>query len=187
VSWSRRRGCQAVASLVVIVLVAGCADNSEDAETAATLCNELRALDNRIVDHVNGSVEGINELSVEARMDGIIRGVDDVADELRRWDERIDAIELPDIDEAAELREELHAGVDAALAELDDQRRVFESGPSAVPDDEVQGVVGTWFNAIEKVFSVSEPEIFRFERTEFKQAFLDEPDCRNVIQQFVND
>ncbi len=34
---------------------------------------------------------------------------------------------------------------------------------------------------------MSEPEIFRFERTEFKQAFLDEPDCRNVIQPFVND
>jgi hypothetical protein len=56
-----------------------------------------------------------------------------------------------------------------------------------VPDDEVQGVVGTWFNAVEKIVSSLEPEIFRFERREFQQAFLDEPACRNVIQQFVVD
>jgi hypothetical protein len=180
-------GGRRIALAVVVALAAGCGDNSQDAETAATLCNELRALDNRIVDHVNGSVEGINEQSADARLDRIVQGVDEVAAELQAWDRRIDAIELPEIAERAELREELHAGVDAALAELEDQRRAFESGPSSVADDEVQGVVGIWFNAIEKVFSVSEPEIFRFERTEFKQAFLDEPDCRNVIQQFVND
>jgi hypothetical protein len=180
-------GRRVALALVIAVLVAGCAENSRDAETAAILCNELRGLDNRIVDLVNGSVEGINEQSVGTRMDRIVEGVDEVAAELQAWDRRIDAIDLPDIDETVELREELHAGVDAALAELDDQRRAFESGPSSMPDEEVPGVVGIWFNTIEKVFSVSEPEIFRFERTEFKQAFLDEADCRNVIQQFVND
>jgi hypothetical protein len=172
---------------VIAVLVAGCAENSRDAETASILCEELRALDNRIVDLVNGSVEGINERPADIRMDRIVEGVDEVATELQDWDRRIDAIELPDIDETAELRKELHAGVDAALAELADQRTAFEARSPSVADDDIQGVVGTWFNAIEKVFSVSEPEIFRFERTEFKQAFLDEPDCRNVIQQFVND
>ncbi|HYN33220.1 MAG TPA: hypothetical protein VES40_11390 [Ilumatobacteraceae bacterium] len=174
-------------TVVALALMAGCAGNSQDAETAATLCTELRELDNRIVDHVNASVEGINEEAVDGRLQLILDGADNVAAELVDWDRRIDALELPDLDETVELRRQLHAGVDAALAELDDQRQAFESGPSSVPDDEIQGVVGTWFNAIEKVFSVSEPQIFRFERTEFKQAFLDEPDCRNVIQQFVND
>jgi hypothetical protein len=180
-------GRRVALALTIAALVAGCSENSQDAETASILCNELRALNNRIVDHVNGSVEGINEQSADARLDRIVQGADEVAAELQAWDRRIDAIELPEIAERAELREELHDGVDAALAELDDQRRAFESGPSSVPDNEIQGVVGAWFNAIEKVFSVSEPQIFRFERTEFKQAFLDEPDCRNVIQPFVND
>ena len=63
--------------------------------------------------------------------------------------------------------------------------RVPTSGP--VADDDVQGQVGIWFNSIEKVMSVSEPTIFTLERFELKQAFLDEPNCRNVIQQFVND
>jgi hypothetical protein len=52
---------------------------------------------------------------------------------------------------------------------------------------EIDGVDEAWFNSVEKVMSVSEPEIFRFERRAFKQAFLDEPACRDVIQQFVND
>jgi hypothetical protein len=168
-------------------LAAGCADDPQDAATASTLCNELRQLDNRIVDQVNESVAGIDAEPAGERYQMILDGVDDVAAELRAWDERIDLIGLPDVAERAELRRELHDGVDAALAELDDQRRAFESGPTSVADEEVQGFVGTWFNAVEKVFSVSEPEIFRFERTEFKQAFLDEPACRNVIQPFVND
>ncbi len=168
-------------------LAAGCAGDSQDAATASMVCNELRQLDNRIVDRVNESVAGIDAEPAGERLQTILDGVDDVAAELRTWDERIDLIELPDIAERTGLRRELHDGVDAALAELDDQRRAFESGPSSVADEEIPGVVGTWFNAVEKVFSVSEPEIFRFERTEFKQAFLDEPGCRNVIQQFVND
>ena len=65
-------------------------------------------------------------------------------------------------------------------------RRVVVADQS-VDDAEVQGVVGIWFNSVEKVVSSLEPEIFRFERREFKRAFLDEPDCRNVAQQFVND
>ncbi len=68
-----------------------------------------------------------------------------------------------------------------------DQAAEWADPPAEIPDDEVQGEVGIWFNTIEKVMSVSEPEIFTFERVEFKQAFLDEPHCRNVIQQFVND
>ncbi len=180
----RRR---AVHALVIAALAAGCGGDSKDAATASVLCTELRELDNRIVDEVNGSVAGIDAEPAGERLQMILGGVDEVAAELRAWDERIDVIDLPDVEERTELRRELHRGVDAALAELDDQRRAFESGPSSVADEEIQGVVGTWFNAVEKVFSVSEPEIFRFERTDFKQAFLDEPDCRNVVQQFVND
>ncbi len=184
-AWARRFSVLGIAATAAAL--PGCAGPSPDAQTASTLCAELRALDNRIVDHVNASVEGINSEPVDGRLPPILDGVDDVAAELRAWDEQIDAIELPDIDERTELRRQLHSGVDEALAELDDQRRTFESGSSSVADDEIPGVVSTWFNAVEKVFSVSEPQIFRFERIEFKQAFLDEPDCRNVIQQFVND
>jgi hypothetical protein len=183
----RRRAVHALLVTGLAAVSAGCGGDSQDAATASMLCAELRQLDNRIVDRVNESVEGINEAPADGRLQLILDGADDVATELQAWDRRIDDIDLPDVDERAELRRQLHEGVDAALAELDDQRRVFESGSSSVADEEVQGVVGTWFNAVEKVFSVSEPEIFRFERTEFKQAFLDEPACRNVIQPFVND
>jgi PAS domain-containing protein len=173
--------------VLVAALMSGCTSESKDAETASILCAELRQLDNRIVEQVNASVEGINEVPEGERMDRILDGLDDVDAELLAWDRRIDVIDLPAIDERADLQRQLHSGVDAAVAELDDQRSAFESVPSPVADEDLQGVVEAWFNAVEKVFSVSEPEVFRFERTEFKQVFLDEPDCRNVIQQFVND
>ena len=85
-----------------------------------------------------------------------------------------------------ELRRQLTVGAERALDELERQRdAVGWSGP--IPDREVQGAVGEWFNSVEKVMSVSEPEIFRFERQELRRAFLDEPACRHVIQQFVDE
>jgi hypothetical protein len=101
------------------------------------------------------------------------------------WQRRIGTIEIDGVDEADELRSQLMVGADRALDELPRQGELLRSGP--IPDREVQGAVGGWFNSVEKVMSVSEPEIFRFERRAFKQAFLDEPACRDVIQQFVND
>jgi hypothetical protein len=84
-----------------------------------------------------------------------------------------------------ELRLQLTVGADRALDELEHQRNLLRSGP--IPDREVQGAVGEWFNSVEKVMSVSEPEIYRFERQAFRRAFLDEPACRHVIQPFVDE
>jgi hypothetical protein len=159
----------------------------DDAATALTVCTALRGTDNAIVDIVNESVAGIGGLPPGDRRDGITAGMNDVSTELDGWDARIDDLPLPPDDEGDELRRQLRVGVDAARAELADQRAEFEAASGPVPDEEVAGVVGTWFNTVEKIVSSLEPEIFTFERREFKQAFLDEPDCRNVIQQFVND
>lgn len=159
----------------------------DDAATALTVCTALRETANEVVDAVNASVRGINTRPPAERLDPILAGAADIEAILAGWRERIDRLDLPDGDEGDELRRQLADGVTAAEAELADQRAEFETPEGAVADDEVAGVVGIWFNAVEKVMSSLEPEIFRFERREFKQAFLDEPDCRNVIQQFVID
>jgi hypothetical protein len=163
------------------------AGGASDAEIAATTCEALREINNEVVDVVNTSVAGIAALPSDTRLVPVRAGVEDLRTELLDWDRRIDELDLPDTSETGLLATQLHDGVDDALAELDDQAAEFAAMDPTVPDDEVQGVVGTWFNAVEKIVSSLEPEIFRFERREFQQAFLDEPACRNVIQQFVVD
>jgi hypothetical protein len=177
------RSAAAVSALVVLV-ACGSAD-SADVETASVVCNELRSFADELVDIVNESVAGISTMPADMRAEAIVEGLASAHRAVEAWDTRIDRIELPDIAEADRIRVQLHDGADRALVELDDQREKLRVGP--IDDREVQGAVGEWFNSIEKVMSVTEPEIFRFERREFKQAFLDEAACRNVIQQFVND
>ena len=161
---------------------------SEVERTALVVCEELRAHDDRLVDLVNASVAGISTLPADERSEAISNGLDAVAAEVEAWRRRIDTIDLGDaeeVEEVDELRRQLTVGADRALDELTRQRGSLRSGP--IPDREVQGAVGEWFNSVEKVMSVSEPEIFRFDRQEFRRAFLDEPACRHVIQQFVDE
>ena len=169
----------------LIALVACGPEGSTDVETASEVCGELRAFDDELVDIVNGSVDGISSMPAEERAGAIADGLDSARDAVEAWDSRIDLIDLPEVADADRIRAQLHEGAEAALVELDDQRGTLRIG--VIDDREVQGAVGEWFNSIEKVMSVIEPEIYRFDRREFKQAFLDEPSCRNVIQQFVND
>jgi protein-tyrosine-phosphatase len=183
----RRRRVElfAVLAATAMALVACDPDPSQDERAAEVLCEELRAHDDRIVDLVNTSVAAISERSEDERSRAISDGLDQVEAEVVVWRDHIDDIDLGAGQEVDELRRELRDGAERALDELASQRTTLRSGP--IPDRDVQGAVGEWFNAVEKVMSVSEPSIFGFERHAFKQAFLDEPACRHVIQRFVND
>jgi hypothetical protein len=167
--------------------VGACSSNVADATIAAEVCTGLRDVDNEIFDVVNRSVAGIAGTDVHRRLPAILRGADGVERALGDWDRTIDLLDLPGTEETRVLRRQLHAGVVQARDELADQRRLFEEGEQSVVDDEVQGVVGVWFNSVEKIVSSLEPQIFRFDRRAYKQAFLDEPGCRNVVQPFVDD
>jgi len=182
--------------IAIVAAVASCSSDgttdtsagaSGDVAFALATCDALRGFDNGLVDIVNGSVAGISSIPADERPDQLVAGIAEVGEAVDAWEARIDSLDLPDLAETDELRRQLHKGAADAHAELDSQSAAWADLPAEIPDDEVQGEVGIWFNTIEKVMSVSEPEIFTFERAEFKQAFLDEPHCRNVIQQFVND
>ncbi len=183
-----------VASVAMVLLpVVGCGsddepstDPSADGSVARAVCDALRDFDNGLADTTNASVAGIVAASPTERRAALDDGLVAAVDVVERWQESIGDLQIPEVAEAEQIRDQLAAGAEAALAELTDQAtQTAGSGP--VADDDVQGLVGIWFNSIEKVMSVSEPKIFVLDRTELKQAFLDEPNCRNVIQQFVND
>jgi hypothetical protein len=103
---------------------------------------------------------------------------------LDEWAVSLAALDLPPVPEAERLRTELLDSIPAGHAELADEVAAFEGPLSTIPDGEVRGAVGAWQNTIEKVMSVTEPRIERYERVELQRAFLDEPSCRNVVQPF---
>ena len=169
-------------------LVACASDSTADEqEFARTVCDELRDFNDELVDIVNGSVAGIASLPADERGPAIAAGLEHADKALTGWGDRISTMELPELDEAEIVRVQLASGATLGTDELDDQRTAMADRPDRIDDRDVQGAVGEWFNSIEKVMSVVEPEIFKLERREVKQAFLDEPACRNVIQQFRND
>lgn len=155
--------------------------------TASVTCAALRSLDNDLVHAVNASVASINTLPADERMAAILDGADSIGEILDDWRSTVDELDLADDAHSDELRGQLRVGADEAVAELVRQRQTFEDQPELVVDREVQGVVGTWFNSIEKVMSVIEPEIAGFDDAAFEQAFQDEPACRHVIQRYVVD
>jgi hypothetical protein len=179
---------RSVTVAVAIGLAAvGCSSASSDATIASATCGALRDVNNRIITIVNESVVDIGALAPDQRRPPVLQGLDRVRRELDAWAEQVGDLDLPDAPEIETLQAQLRDGIADAVAELDDQAAAFAASDEPVSDDEVAGFVGVWFNAVEKVVSSIEPAIARFERREFKQAFLDDPSCRNVVQPFVND
>jgi hypothetical protein len=157
---------------------------ADDAAIARAVCGALRAYVNELVDVANAAVEGIGGREPDERISLVMDGFDTALDAIDGARGAFSDMDLPPVPERDVLRSELLAGLDDATAELVDERMSFETRADELAAGSAQGVAGTWFNAIEKAMSVSEPEIYRYERVEFKRAFLDEPDCRHVIQQF---
>ncbi len=184
---SARRAVWVIA--ISSVSLAACGSDSDAGETefARTVCGELRGFNDELVDIVNRSVAGIASLPAAERGPAIAEGLEQADIAVMEWADRITTLQLPELDEAEIVRDQLSSGAALGAVELDDQRAAIADRPDRIDDRDVQGAVGTWFNSIEKVMSVVEPEIFKLQRREVKQAFLDEPACRNVIQQFRND
>jgi hypothetical protein len=159
-------------------------DGSDDAATASAVCGALRTYVNELVDNANDAIDGISTVAPEQRLDRVLDGFDAALATIERQRTVFADLELPGAPERDAVRGELIAGLDDAAAELTDERADVASRADEFATGSAQGIAGTWFTAVEKVMSVSEPEIYKYERVEFKQAFLDEPDCRNVIQQF---
>jgi hypothetical protein len=180
-----------VGAIVTSALVAsGCSGGSAtnpDEDLAATLCGALREHTNVLVGIANDAAAGIHTRSPADRVERLEAGYAAADAAVADWGEDVRSLDLPDVVEAEELRADLLAGVDAGRAEIDDERAAFADAYPSITDGEVRGAVGFWFNSIEKVMSVSEPAIATYDRLELEEAFLEEPACRHVVQQFTPD
>jgi len=183
-----------LASILLIGTASGiaCSDGSADGgshdvetEAAQTLCGRLRTYTNDLVKVANDTVTGINSLTPEERTATILVGFDHGLEVARGHAELVDQLEIdPALPEAESLHDVLVAGAANAIDELIDERAVFERDVPTVEDDDVAGRTSQFFNAFEKAMSVTEPAIAVYDRRELSEAFLGEPTCRHVIQQF---
>lgn len=161
---------------------------SDDEVVALTLCSALREQANVMTDIANTAAAGIHGKSPAERFAALDAGFGEGADASILFRDRLGDLDVPAIPELDDLLMQIAAGADAAAAEFVDQRERFAAAVGGeVTDDDVRGRVGELFNSIEKANSLVEPVIVRYERVELKRAFLDEPECRYVIQQFVLD
>ena len=181
----------ALVTVIVACAVAACggdgdatADPSADAQMAVALCGALREQTNVLARVANSAVAGIEGKTPEARAAAIRAGFDAAEDAAVAFQRSFDAMALPDVPERDSLHDQVLAGAATAVDEVAEERALFVDGSPTVGDEDVQGRVGEFFNSIEKVMSVVEPAIAGYERRELKAAFLDEPTCRHVIQQF---
>jgi hypothetical protein len=161
---------------------------SDDETVAFGLCSALRSQANVMTEIANTAAADIHAKAPEERYTALFDGYDRGAAASNDFSDSLDDLSLPVIPELDDLIAQISAGADAAAAEfVDEQARFVEAVGGEVADDDARGRVGELFNSIEKANSLVEPVIVRYERVELKRAFLDEPECRYVIQQFVLD
>ena len=161
---------------------------TDDEAVAFGLCSALRGQANVMTEIANTSAADIHEKSPEERYAALFDGYDRGAAASIAFRDSLPELDLPAIPELDDLIGQVSAGADLAAIEFaDEQARFAEAVRGAVADDDARGRVGELFNSIEKANSLVEPVIVRYERVELQRAFLDEPECRYVVQQFVLD
>jgi hypothetical protein len=184
------RSRQVLAGVVALAVVAtacssggdGGADGGDDGELAVAMCGALREQTNVLARLANSSVAGIGNMTPEERYAAILAGFDAAEEAGRAYGEQVEVLALPPIAEAGDLHAQLVEGAAQAVEEIDDERATFLDKGSTVPDDEVQGSVGEFFNSIEKMMSVAEPALGQDDRPALLRALRDEPTCEHVIQ-----
>ena len=147
------------------------------------MCGALRDQTNTLGRLANAAVAGIGAKSPDERYAALIAGFDEADAATRTYRDDVEALALGEAPEADALHTQLVDGAELAVTELARERADFEASGPTVPDADVQGRVGQFFNAIEKVMSVAEPAVSRYERRALHEAFAAEPSCRHVIQQ----
>lgn len=156
----------------------------DDARLAVALCAALRDQTNDLGRVANQAVAGISDQPPDERYSSILAGFDQAQQVAKAFRASIGSLELPEVAETADLRDQVAEGAAIAVDELVRERVAFEGEGATVSDEDIQGRVGAFFNSIEKVLSVVEPSIAGYARRPLQQAFLEEPTCRHVIQPF---
>jgi hypothetical protein len=179
---------------VLTATLAACGDDdgdsasppSEDqaAETAAAVCGLLVDWSNDLTGTMNATSKTVTDADDPATAGpDLVAGIDEMIDQARGHVDQARDLDIPDIADHDRLVDELAAGAEASITELEEGRAEVE----ALPPIDVAGqpgAIGGVLNTVESAKSVVEPDIGGYDDADLQQAFRDEPDCAHVIQPF---
>jgi hypothetical protein len=178
--------------LVLTATLTACGDDddgsssSEDraAETAAAVCGLLVDWSNDLTDTMNATSKTVTDADDPATAGpDLIAGIDEMIDQAHDHVDQARDLDIPDIADHDALVDELAAGAEESVTELEEGRAEVE----ALPPIDVSGqpgAIGGVLNTVESAKSVVEPDIGAYDDADLQQAFRDEPDCTHVIAPF---
>lgn len=168
------------------VVVGGCSDKpaagTDPGTTAQSVCvllrtyvNDTGAIANAAAAVVSGSEDPVG------RRDAVLAGFDRLIERTDAHLASVIALDPAVLEQGADLVADLIEGAEQAGTELRDEKAAFEQVPG-VEDEYMTGLVGQFFNALEKAMSVVEPVVADYGSTDLIDAFATEPTCRFVVQ-----
>lgn len=181
-----------MAIVVAVSVVGACGDAApkdrpdpeapSDATAARTVCEALRAWENRLIDAANDAAATATSADEpDERAAALVNGFDRLTLETAALTDIVEAITFPDDPRWQALRADLIAGPPAAAVELADERQEMESLGPIQPADE-RGRVGQFFNSLEKVFSLVEPRLGAEADESMRSAFTNDRACTHVVE-----
>jgi hypothetical protein len=177
-----------VLAAALTISTAACSDDSspEDdaAQAASTVCALLVHWSNDLTTSINGTSKAITDADDPETANGmLLDGYDELISLAEGHVDEASDLDLPGIDQRDRLEDEIRAGADKSIEELQ-RGRDAAADLEPIGIDQQAGALGGAFNAVESAKSVVEPKISQYDDEVLQQAFKDEPDCVHVIQPF---
>jgi hypothetical protein len=151
------------------------------AEVADIVCATLREWNNELGDELNSTSQSVTDDDDPTTANSVLlQGIDDLIALAEANRDEVDQLDLPDVHDGEALLDELSAGAEQSVDELEREReRVAELEPITV--NRQAGALGGAFTSLEGALAVLEPEVARYS-PELRDAFLAEEGCRHVVQ-----
>jgi hypothetical protein len=171
------------ATLPMLACSDDAASPEEDAaDTAAQVCGLLVDWSNDLTESMNATSETITDADDPATANGVLLdGFDELIDLARTHVDEAGELDLPDNDNSDGLVDELRAGAERSIDELE-RGRASAAELDPIDVEGQAGAIGGALNAVESAKSVVEPVIATYDDEVLQQAFTDEPECLHVVQ-----
>jgi hypothetical protein len=185
----RRLGLVTVAAATISAV--GCGDDASPEDDAATtakqVCSLLIDWSNDLTTSMNATSKEITDADDPDTANGVLLdGFDELIGLAESHVDEADDLSLPDNDNSDRLVDDLTAGAEKSIDELQRGKDVA-ADLDPIDIDGQAGAIGGAMNAVESAKSVVEPVLQGYDDEVLQQAFKDEPDCLHVVQPFNAD
>jgi hypothetical protein len=169
----------------------GCGDDASPEDDAATtakqVCSLLVHWSNDLTTSINATSKEITDADdPESANAVLLDGFDELIDLAESHVDEAKDFDIPDGDDSDRLVDDLTAGAEKSVVELQNGKDVA-ADLDPIDIDGQPGALGGAMNSVEAAKSAVEPKIVGYDDETLQQAFEDEPECLHVIQPFNDD